>query len=66
MPDLTDASPDMQNFMKKLYENENFQQEKTAIENQISEASQVTVESKNFLGEMDTFLHDLEKWKNTR
>ena len=60
------ATPNMQDFMKQLYENEGFQEEKQSIENQISRAGQVTVENKNFLGEMDSFLKDLESWKKTR
>jgi len=56
----------MQEYMKNLYQNEEFKQEKEKMENQISKASQVTVESKSFLGEMDNFLKDLESWKATR
>ena len=60
------ATPNMQDFMKQLYENEGFQEEKQSIENQISRAAQVTIENKNFMGEMDSFLKDLESWKQTR
>ena len=37
------------NFMTRLYEDENFVQEKALLEEQIMEATQATAESKNFI-----------------
>ena len=57
---------DDRNFMTRLYEDENFVQEKALMEEQIVKATQETTESKNFIQEMDEFLKDLESWKKTR
>ena len=55
-----------QNFMTKLYENDVFRQEKIQQEKQIIDAAQAQVGNKNFLSEMDTFLQDLQQWKDKR
>ena len=59
-------SSNEEQLISQLYQNEDFQVEKQQIENQISKASQATAENRNFLGEMDSFLKDLENWKLTR
>ena len=33
---------------------------------EVARANKVTADNKNFLGEMDTFLKELESWKSSR
>jgi len=54
------------NFITRLYEDEDFMREKTALEQQIMQSTAATLESKNFIKEMDDFLKDLQKWKEKR
>ena len=44
LPGVAPGQPaEMEDFMKRLYEHEGFQKEKQSMENQISQASEVTV-----------------------
>ena len=63
---LEKPEADGMNFMTKLYEDEKFLKEKAMMEEQIQQATQVTMESKSFIQEMDGFLKDLESWKSKR
>ena len=45
--------------MSKLYENENFKQERALNEKQIQESAEAQATNKNALNEMDTYLKEL-------
>ena len=64
--DRQDHTAPETNLVKQVYEDQKFQLEKQRMESQIAQASQATTDSRQFLGEMDSFLRELESWKNKR
>ena len=58
--DRQDLTAPETNLVKQIYEDQKFQRAKQDMESQIAQASEATTDSKQFLGEMDSFLRDLE------
>ena len=56
----TDDELDPRNFLRNLYANDNYQKLKENTEKEIVSHAKLEVENKHFLGEMDSFMTDLE------
>ena len=56
----------MENYLQKLQEDQEFQEKTKQMKVEVARANKVTADNKNFLGEMDTFLKELESWKTSR
>ena len=54
------------NFLTKLYEDDNYKREREEYEKQIIEGTQLKMESKSLLSEMDEFMDGLKSWKDKR
>jgi len=49
-----------------LYANDNYQRLKETTEKEIVEQAKLEVENRHFLGEMDSVIADVQKWRSNR
>lgn len=64
--DKNEVRGEVGNFLTKLYADDNFKREREAYEKSIIEGTELKVESKSLLDEMDEFMSNLKNWQNTR
>lgn len=57
---------DPRNFLNNMYQNDNFLEMKAHMQNEIIEQTKAEVERKYLIKDCDSYLTDLQKWKDDR